>query len=578
MTLWRLLSRALRPYWVAVTAVGLCQVMQSVASLFLPTLNAAIIDDGVARGDTGLVLKLGAAMLGITLIQVAASVAAVYFGARAAMGLGHDLRDQLFAHVNEFSEREVSFFGGASLITRSTNDVQQVQTLAFSALTLLVSAPILAVGGVVLALQLDLPLSWVIAVSVPTLLIALGAIIARMVPQFRLMQGRIDTVNRVLREQLTGVRVVRAFVRERREMSRFTRANTDVTDSALRAGNLMALMFPTVVLILNASSVAVVWFGGIRVDEGSIQVGTLIAFLSYLVQILMAVMMSTFVAMMIPRAAICADRITEVLSTPTSIAPTTAPVDAIEGGGRVELRGAGFVYPGAEEAVLHELDLVVEPGEVVAVVGSTGSGKTTLVNLLPRLFDTTSGQVLVGGVDVREVDPEVLWQNVALVPQKSLLFSGTVASNLRFGNADATDDELWRALEIAQAADFVRSMEGQLDAPITQGGATVSGGQRQRLAIARALVKRAPLYIFDDSFSALDLATDARLRTALRREMGGTTMVIVAQRVASIADADRIIVLESGRIVANGRHDELLGGSPTYREIVASQEQVEDAG
>ncbi|MFB2596874.1 ABC transporter ATP-binding protein [Herbiconiux sp. P17] len=577
MTLLRLLWRFMKPYAKLVAAVVLFQLIQSIASLYLPTLNADIIDDGVAKGDTGYIMTTGAWMLGITLVQVAAAITAVYFGARAAMAIGRDLRGAIFHRVSEFSEREVSSFGAPSLITRSTNDVQQVQMLALMTFTLLVSAPILAIGGVVLALQQDVQMSWIIAVAVPVLLVSLGAIIVRMVPQFRKMQTRIDAVNRVLREQLTGIRVVRAFVREDVETARFAKANHDVTDSALRAGKLLALMFPTVMLILNVSSVAVIWFGAFRIDAGSMQVGTLIAFLSYLVQILIAIMMATFMAMMIPRASVCADRITEVLSTDSSVVLPTNPVRELKRHGTIELRDASFTYPGAEQPVLRNLDFTVEPGQTLAVIGSTGSGKTTLVNLLPRLFDVTGGSVLVDGIDVRELDPDLLWSRIGLVPQKPYLFSGTVASNLRYGNPDASDDDLWRALEIAQARDFVTAMEGQLEAPIAQGGTTVSGGQRQRLAIARALVKQPEIYVFDDSFSALDLSTDARLRQALRTRVAGATMVIVAQRVSTIIDADQIIVLEDGEIVGRGTHDELLETSETYNEIVSSQLTAEEA-
>jgi ATP-binding cassette subfamily B protein len=577
VTLLRLLGRYLRPHGRPIALVVLFQLIQSVASLYLPTLNADIIDHGVARGDTAYILSTGLWMLGITLVQVAAAITAVYFGAKVAMALGRDLRGAIFHRVSTFSEREVTRFGAPSLITRSTNDVQQVQMLALMTFTLLVSAPILAVGGVVLALQQDLQLSWIIAVSVPVLLVTLGTIIVRMVPQFRLMQVRVDTVNRVLREQLTGIRVVRAFVREGIETERFAEANRAVTDSALRAGRLMALMFPTVMLILNVSSVAVIWFGAFRIDDGSMQVGTLIAFLSYLVQILMAVMMATFMAMMIPRASVCADRITEVLETETSVTMPADPVTRLDAHGTIELRRASFAYPGAEQPVLRDLDIEVRPGQTLAIIGSTGAGKTTLVNLLPRLFDATGGEVLVDGVDVRRLDPDLLWSRIGLVPQKPYLFSGTVASNLRYGKPDATDDELWHALEVAQAAEFVRAMDGQLDAPVAQGGTTVSGGQRQRLAIARALVKRPEIYVFDDSFSALDLATDARLRQALRADVKGATMVIVAQRVSTIVDADQIIVLDDGAIVGRGTHGELLESSETYAEIVSSQLTAEEA-
>ncbi|TFB47606.1 ABC transporter ATP-binding protein [Cryobacterium tagatosivorans] len=574
--LWKLLVRYLRPYRRLLVAVIVFQLAQSIASLYLPTLNADIIDEGVAKGDTGYILETGALMLGITLIQIACAITAVYFGAKAAMALGRDLRGAVFSRVGEFSEQEVTRFGAASLITRSTNDVQQVQMLVLMTSTLMVSAPILSIGGIIMAVRQDVQLSWLIAVAVPVLLVAVGLIIVRMVPLFRLMQTRIDAVNRVLREQLTGIRVVRAFVREDVETRRFATANDDVTDTALRAGRLMALMFPVVMLVLNVSSVAVIWFGAFRIQDGSMQVGTLIAFLSYLMQILMAVMMATFMAVMIPRATVSADRIGEVLETESSVRPPQRPVNETIGHGELELRGVGFAYPGAEEPVLSDISFVAHSGQTTAIIGSTGSGKTTLVNLMPRLFDATSGSVLVDGVDVRELNPDLLWGHIGLVPQKPYLFSGTVRSNLLYGKPDATEEELWQALTTAQAREFVTGMEGGLDAPISQGGTNVSGGQRQRLAIARALVKRPELYIFDDSFSSLDTATDARLRLALKHNTDGATMIIIAQRVSSIVDADRILVLDDGRIVAQGRHEELLESSETYQEIVASQLAAEE--
>jgi ATP-binding cassette subfamily B protein len=516
-------------------------------------------------------------MLLITLAQMACAIAAVFFGAKAAMRVGRDLRRAVFRQVAEFSEREVSHFGAPSLITRNTNDVQQVQMLVLMTCTLLVSAPILCIGGIVMAMRQDLELSWLIAVSVPVLVIAVALIVTRMVPQFRRMQKRIDQVNRVLREQLTGIRVIRAFVRERIEVDRFGVANADVTETALKAGRLFALMFPTVMLVLNLSSVAVIWFGAFRIDDGSMQVGTLTAFLSYLMQILMAVMMATFMFVMVPRAAVCAERITEVLKTESTVRAPERPVSELAERGSVELFEVGFSYPGAEEPVLSDINFRVAPATMTAIIGSTGAGKTTMINLLPRLFDATSGSVLVDGVDVAELDPDLLWSRIGLVPQKPYLFSGTVASNLRYGKPDATDDELWRALEIAQAKDFVAAMPGGLDAEIAQGGTNVSGGQRQRLAIARALVKRPEIYVFDDSFSALDLATDARLRRALRAAEQDATFVIVAQRVSTIVDADQIVVLDDGRVVGIGRHDDLLKSCPTYAEIVDSQLTAEEA-
>ena len=573
----KLLGRFLRPHWPLLVGVVVFQLAQSLLSLWLPTLNADITDNGIAKGDTNYIVWVGAGMLGVTLVQVACAITAVYFGAKVAMRVGRDLRGSIFQKVGEFSEREVSKFGAPSLITRNTNDVQQVQMLVLMTCTLLVSAPILAIGGIILAMQQDIQLSWLIAVSVPILLVAVGLIISRMVPLFRTMQERIDRVNRVLREQLTGIRVVRAFVREDIETNRFKKANEDVTDTALRAGRLFALMFPIVMLVLNVSSVAVIWFGGFRIQDGSMQIGTLTAFLTYLMQILMAVMMATFMAVLVPRAAVCADRIAEVLDTESSVRIADAPITELDAHGTLEFVDVGFSYPGAEQPVLSDVTFLAKAGQTTAIIGSTGSGKTTLVNLIPRLFDATSGIVLVDGVDVAELDPDLLWSRIGLVPQKPYLFSGTIASNLRYGKPDATDDELWRALEIAQARDFVDAMQDKLDAPIAQGGTNVSGGQRQRLAIARALVKRPEIYVFDDSFSALDTATDARLRQALSRQVSDATMIVVAQRVSTIVDADQIIVLEDGRVVGRGTHDELLQSNETYAEIVSSQLTAEEA-
>lgn len=577
--LWKLLVEYLAPQRWLLLAVVVFQLAQSIASLYLPTLNADIIDQGVAKGDTEYILRTGAVMLLVTLLQIACAIAAVYFGAKAAMAMGRDVRGAIFSRVAAFSEQEVTRFGAPSLITRSTNDVQQVQQLVLMSATLMVAAPMLCIGGVIMAMRQDLQLSWLIAVSVPVLLAGVGLIITRMVPLFRIMQTRIDTVNRVLREQLTGIRVVRAFVREDVETARFARANEDVTDTALRAGRLMALAFPTVMLVLNVSSVAVIWFGAFRIQDGSMQVGTMIAFLSYLMQILMSVMMATFMAIMIPRAAVSADRIGEVLGTESSVRPPEHPVGLAgrAGRGELQMRDVGFAYPGAEQPVLSGISFTARAGRTTAIIGATGSGKTTLVNLMPRLFDATSGAVMIDGVDVRELHPDLLWGHIGLVPQKPYLFSGTVRSNLLYGKPDATEEELWRALAIAQAEDFVREMEGGLDAPVSQGGTNVSGGQRQRIAIARALVKRPELYIFDDSFSSLDTATDARLRQALRQHTAGATLVIIAQRVSSIVDADQILVLDGGRIVAHGTHLELLETSETYGEIVNSQLAAEEA-
>ncbi len=575
--LMRLLVQHLRPYWGLLIGVVVFQFAQSMASLYLPTLNADIIDDGVAKGDMGVILSIGGVMLGVTLVQIACAIAAVWFGAKAAMAFGRDVRRSVFRRVGDFSEQEVSRFGAPSLITRSTNDVQQVQMLVLMSCTVLVSAPILAIGGVIFALREDLTLSWIMVVAVPVLLLVLGIILSRMVPLFQSMQKRIDGVNRVLREQLTGIRVIRAFVREQVEDDRFEQANDALTDTALRAGRLFALVFPIVLLVLNTSSVAVLWFGAFRVEDGSLQIGSLIAFLSYLIQILIAVMMATMIAFLLPRAVVSAGRIGEVLGTEPSVVEPIGGTTELTEPGTLEFRNVTFAYPGAEDPVLKDVSFVAEPGRVTAVIGATGAGKTTIVNLAARLFDVTSGSVLVGGVDVRELDSDVLNAQFGLVPQKPYLFAGTVASTLRYGDPDATDGELWAVLETAQARDFVEAMPEGLEASVAQGGTNVSGGQRQRLSIARALVRRPPILLFDDSFSALDTATDARLRSALARAEAGATMLVVAQRVATIVGADQILVVDDGRIVARGTHEELLETSPTYTEIVESQLSAEEA-
>ncbi|MEU9477798.1 ABC transporter ATP-binding protein [Streptomyces sp. NPDC048191] len=567
----RLLRTHLGPYKKPIAVVVLLQFLQTCATLYLPTLNAHIIDNGVVKGDTGYILSFGGLMIGISLAQVVCNIGAVYYGARTASALGRDLRAAVFDRVQSFSAREVGHFGAPSLITRTTNDVQQVQMLALMTFTLMVSAPIMCVGGIVLALGLDVPLSGVLVAVVPVLGISVTLIVRRLRPLFRSMQVRLDTVNRVLREQISGNRVIRAFVRDEYEVGRFGKANGDLTEMQLATGRMLALMFPIVMTVVNVSSIAVVWFGAHRINSGGMQIGDLTAFLAYLMQIVMSVMMATFMFMMVPRAEVCAERIEEVLGTDSSVVPPTAPVTELRRHGHLEIRGAGFRYPGAEEPVLKSIDLVARPGETTAVIGSTGSGKSTLLGLVPRLFDATEGQVLVDGVDVQEVDPRLLAKTVGLVPQKPYLFAGTVATNLRYGNPDATDEELWQALEVAQAKDFVSKLEGGLDAPIAQGGTNVSGGQRQRLAIARTLVQRPEIYLFDDSFSALDYATDAALRGALSRETAEATVVIVAQRVATIRDADRIIVLDEGRVVGSGRHRDLMADNETYREIVLSQ-------
>ncbi|GAB3654829.1 ABC transporter ATP-binding protein [Nocardioides korecus] len=573
-----LLRDRLAPYRAFLSAVVVLQLVGVVAMLYLPSLNADIIDNGVATGDTGYIVRTGGIMLAVSVLQIVCSVSAVWFGARTAMGFGRDLRATLFHRVGTFSTREVQHFGAPSLITRSTNDVQQVQMLVLMGCTMAVTAPIMMVGGVLMALREDLGLGWILAIVVPALFVSVGFVVSRMVPNFRRMQSRIDEVNRVLREQITGIRVVRAFVREPREAERFGTANADLTDVALRAGRWMATMFPLVMLVVNVSSVAVIWFGAHRVDSGQMQVGALTAFLSYLMQILMSVMMATFMLMMVPRASVCADRITEVLDTETTVpraADAALPDPARRG--QLDLEAVTFAYPGAESPVLQDVTLHARPGETLAVIGSTGAGKTTLVNLVPRLFDATSGSVRVAGADVRGLQEEALWAQIGLVPQKAYLFTGTIRSNLLHGKPDAGDDELWEALEIAQARDFVEALSDGLDAEVSQGGTNFSGGQRQRLAIARVVVRRPGIYLFDDSFSALDLATDARLRAALAPVTRDATVLVVAQRVSTIRDADRIVVLEDGRVVGTGTHHELLAGCVTYQEIVASQMTREEA-
>jgi ATP-binding cassette subfamily B multidrug efflux pump len=567
----RLVRAGLAPYRSSLAAVVVLQLVGTMAALTLPSLNADIIDNGVVTGDTGYIVRLGGVMMLVSLVQTACSVTAVWFSARTAMAFGRDLRASQFRRVGSFSAREVQHFGAPSLITRETNDVQQVQMLVLMGGTLAVMAPMMMVGAVVMALREDVGLSWVIAVVVPVLATAIGFIVSRMVPSFRLMQSRIDEVNRLLREQITGVRVVRAFVREEHETARFGEANEALTEVAVRAGRWMAAMFPTVMLVANAATVAVVWFGGHRVEAGQMEVGALTAYIAYVMQVVMSVMMGTFMLMMVPRAAVCADRIAEVLDTATSVVPPRDPVTEVRERGSVRFEEVGLTYPGADVPVLREVSFAATAGQVVAVVGSTGAGKTTVVNLVPRLFDASVGRVLVDGVDVRELDPELLWSRLGLVPQRAFLFSGTVASNLRYGRAEATEEEMWEALEIAQAREFVEAMPGGLEAPVGQGGTNLSGGQRQRLAIARAVVRRPEVYLFDDAFSALDLATDARLRAALRPVTQDATVIVVAQRISTIRDADQILVLEDGVVVGRGRHEELLAQCATYREIVASQ-------
>lgn len=571
----RLLIRYLKTYRWLLLGILVFQFASAMASLYLPRLNANIIDQGVAKGDTAYIWSTGTFMLAISFGQIVASIIATYFAARAAMGAGRDIRRDVYEKVSGFSEREVSKFGPGSLITRNTNDVQQVQMLAMMGATMLVTAPLLAIGGIIMALQQDVGLSWLIAVSVPVLLVFVAIIISRMVPLFRSFQTKLDTVNRIMREQLTGVRVVRAFVREPIEEERFRGANTDIMIVGRKVGSLFVLMFPAAMLVLNVTVIGVIWFGGIQVNAGAVEIGTLFAFMQYVGQILMGVLMATFMTIMIPRAAVSAERIGEVLESESTLVRPENPVSVFDAPGTVQFDGVEFSYPGAESPVLQGISFGAARGETVAVVGSTGSGKTTLVSLIPRLFDVTGGEVRVGGVDVRQADLDGLWRSIGLVPQRPFLFTGTIASNLRFGREEATDADLWHALEIAQGKDFVEEMDGQLEARISQGGTNVSGGQRQRLAIARAIVHQPDILVFDDSFSALDLTTDARLRRALWRELPDVTKIVVAQRISTVTEADRIVVLEDGQMVGLGTHEELLATSETYREIVESQLGVE---
>jgi ATP-binding cassette subfamily B protein len=571
----RLVRTYLTPYGRELVAILVLQLVGTIAALYLPTLNADIIDNGVAKGDTGYILRTGGWMLGVSVVQIVATVVAVYYASRTSMGMGRDLRASIFHRVGDFSAQEVSRFGAPTLISRNTNDVTQVQMVVFMALAIMVSAPISMVGGIIMALRQDVGLAWLVAVAIPLLALAVGLVIRRMIPQFRLMQTSIDSVNRIMREQITGIRVVRAFVREDFETRRFGEANDTLTGTALNVGRLQALIFPIVMIILNASTIGVLWFGAFRVESGAMQVGSLTAFMAYLIQILIAVMMATFMAMMIPRASVSSERISEVLETESTVREPDRAVTELRHGSEVVFDHVDFHYPGAEAPVLQDITFVAEPGKTTAVIGSTGAGKTTLVQLVPRLFDITGGRLTVGGVDVREADLDTLWSHIGLVPQRPYLFTGTVASNLRYGNPHATDEELWEALRIAQAKDFVERMPDQLEASIAQGGTNVSGGQRQRLAIARALVRRPQVYLFDDAFSALDLATDARLRAALRPITREATVIIVAQRVSTIIDADHIVVLEDGLVVGQGRHDELLTTCVTYQEIVESQRSAE---
>ena len=566
-----LLRQYARPYRWLLAVVAALQAVSTLASLYLPTVNAAIIDDGVAKGDTGTIVELGGVMLAVSALQVLCAVGAVYFGSRAGMGFGRDLRSAIFHHVTGFSAEETARFGAPTLLTRSTNDVQQIQLLVQLTCTMLITAPIMCVGGIFMAVHQDAGLSWLLLVSVPVLALANWWIVSRLLPIFRSMQRLIDNINRVMREQLSGIRVIRAFAREPFERTRFAQANQALADTALEAGRWQALMLPVTTLVINVSSVALIWFGGLRIDAGHMQVGSLIAFLSYFMQILMAVLLATFLSILLPRASVCADRITEVLSTTTAITSPEDPVRPDDVKGVIRLEAATFNYPGAERPVLQDVSLTARPGTTTAVVGSTGSGKSTLVTLICRLYDVTAGSVRIDDVDVRDYDTEQLWSAIGLVPQRGYLFSGTVADNLRYGKADATDDEMWEALRVASADGFVGAHADGLQMPVAQGGINFSGGQRQRLAIARAVIRRPAIYLFDHAFSALDVHTDARVRAALREVSAGSTVVIVSQRISTVAEADQVIVIDDGRVVGTGTHDTLLASCATYAEFADSQ-------
>jgi len=566
-----LVKRYLKPYWKQVTFVMVLLLAQAIANLYLPELNADIINNGVSKGNVTYIMQTGGWMLGVTLILGVMSIISVYYGSYASMAFGRDVRAAIFHRVGQFAQTEVNKFGTPSLITRNTNDVQQVQMVTLMTLNVMISAPFMGIGGIIMALRQDVPLSGILVVIVPVMGVFLGLLVSKALPLFRAMQIKVDNINRIMRETLSGVRVIRAFVRDDFEQARFGAANEDLTDTARKVFRLFALMWPVLMVVMNLSSVAVLWFGGHRAAIGAMPIGNLIAFLNYIMQILMSVMMATFMFTMLPRAEVSAKRITDVLLTDPSVTDPAVPALPAETRGYLEFRDVEFGYPGAQEPVLKGISFSAAPGEITAVIGSTGSGKSTLVNLIPRFYDVTAGSVLVDGVDVRDMRQEDLWAKIGFIPQKAFLFTGTVASNLRYGDENATDDELWHALTVAQGAEFVREMPEGLEGPIAQGGSSVSGGQRQRLAIARALVKRAEVYVFDDSFSALDFKTDAKLRAALESETRQSTVIIVAQRVSTILHADRIVVLDEGRICGIGAHEELMETCETYREIVYSQ-------
>lgn len=573
-----LLRQYVRPYRRLMAVVAVLQVITTLASLYLPTVNAAIIDDGVAQGDTEKIIELGGIMLAVTGLQVLCAVGAVYFGSRVGMGFGRDVRAAVFHHVIGFSAQETARFGTPSLLTRSTNDVQQIQLLVQLTCTMLITAPIMCIGGIFMALHQDAGLSWLLLVSVPVLAVGNYWIVSHMLPIFRRMQGLIDNINKVMREQLSGIRVIRAFAREPFERDRFGEANLELSNTALVAGRWQALMLPVTTLTINLSSVALIWFGSQRIDDGQMQVGSLIAFLSYFMQILMAVLMATLILVLLPRASVCAERITEVLSTTTAITSPDDPIRPATVTGRIRLDAATFCYPGADRPVLQDVSLTAEPGTTTAIVGCTGSGKSTLVSLVCRLYDVTAGSVHVDGIDVRDFDTEQLWSAIGLVPQRGYLFSGTVADNLRYGKADATDDEMWEALRVASAEGFVRAHEDGLEMRVAQGGINLSGGQRQRLAIARAVIRRPAMYLFDDSFSALDVHTDARVRAALGEVSADATVIIVSQRISTVVQADQVIVVDDGRVVGAGTHESLMTDCPTYAEFADSQSVTAGTG
>ena len=572
--LWALLRQYVRPYRGLLATVATLQVLSCLASLYLPTVNAAIIDDGVAKGDTATIVELGGVMLAVTALQVVCAAAAVYCGSRAAMSFGRDLRAAMFTRVTTFSAAETARFGAPSLLTRTTNDVSQVQQLLQLSATMLITAPIMSVGGIAMALHQDSGLSWLLLVSVPVLALANYTIIRRLMPVYRRLQRAIDGINRVMRDQLTGIRVIRAFARETVEAGRFAAANDALADTAIEGGRLQALMLPVTTLVINVSSVALIWFGGLRIDAGHMQVGSLIAFLAYFMQILMAVLMATFLLVLFPRASVCAERIGEVLTTRAAVASPDRPVTPRARTGEIVMDQVTFSYPGADDPVLQDISFTVRPGTTTAVVGSTGSGKSTLLSLICRLHDASSGSVRVDGVDVRDRDLEDLWATIGLVPQRGYLFTGTVAENLGYGAApgqDPTADDMWEALRVAAADDFVRAHPDGLQMPVAQGGINFSGGQRQRLAIARAVIRRPRIYLFDDAFSALDVHTDARVRTALRAASADATVVVVSQRISTVLDAEQIVVVDDGRIVGVGTHDALLTDCAIYAEFAASQ-------